>query len=220
LNFPSPNDVPPSAARACARALGTAGGLTLAITVLRVVGEVNEWAPLLFARSAGGGGGLVGIGWLIPIVGFWFGRVLAVNGHAVPDRGRALRRCGLGLFGVVIAFALGRLVLPVAVGTFVFVLAALTVCAVAAFAAWPALARVLLAYALLARLPTVAVTIVAVANDWGTHYEQLAPGSPPMGDGARTLVLCAAQFGIWIPLTLLIGGFVGALAGRRSTAPS
>jgi hypothetical protein len=208
------------AVRSCSRALWIAGGLTLAITVLRVVGEVNQWAPLLFARNAGGGGGLVGIGWLIPIVGFWFGRVLAVNGHGVPDRGRALGRCGLGVLGVAIVFALGRLVLPVTVGTFVFVIGALPVCAVAAFAAWPALARVLFAYALLARLPTVAVTIVAVANDWGTHYERLAPGSPPMGDGARTLVLCAAQFGIWIPLTLLIGGFVGALAGRRSTAPS
>jgi hypothetical protein len=208
------NEATVSAVRACARALWIAGLITLAITVLRVVGEVNQWAPLLFARSAGGGAGLVGIGWLIPAVGFWFGRTLARRGHEVGDRARALRRCGLGLLGVAVTLALGRFVLPVTVGTFAFVLVALAACSPAAFAAWPALARVLLVYALLARLPTVLVTILAVANDWGTHYERLAPGSAPMSDGARTLVLCAAQFGIWIPLTLLLGSLAGTLAGR------
>jgi len=189
--------------------------LTLAITVLRVAGEVNDWNPTLFAREAGGGGGLVGIGWLMPVCGFWFARSLGANGHAPRDRKRALGVGAIGLLGVVTSFAIGRFVLPVAIGTFVFVLAALAACATAAFAAWAALARVLLVYALLARVPTVAVTVVAVASDWGTHYEKLAPGSAPMSDVARTVALCAAQLGIWIPLTLLIGGFVGALATRR-----
>src|SRR5262245_35684966 len=200
----------------CRRALLAMSALTLAITMLRVVGEVNRWNPTLFAREAGGGGGLVGIGWLMPVCGFWFARSLGSNGDAPLDRKRALGIGAIGLLGVVASFVLGRFVLPVTIGTFVFVLVALAACATAAFAAWPALARVLFVYALLARVPTVAITVVAVANDWGTHYEKPAPGSPPMAEVARTVVLCAAQLGIWIPLTLLTGGFVGALAVRTS----
>ena len=204
-----------SALRACRTPLWLAATASLAVTLVRLAGERARWAEWLFGREAGGGGGLIGIGWLIPVFGFWFGRELSRQGHAPADRGRALRAFGLGIAGVALAFALGRFVLPVTFGTFASVLAALAACASAAFYAWPALARVLLVYALLARLPILVITVVAVANDWGTHYERLAPGALPMSDAARTTVLCAAQLGIWIPLTLLLGGFAGTLAGRR-----
>lgn len=35
--------------------------LTLAITLLRLAGELLNWAPALFNKAAGGGGALVGI---------------------------------------------------------------------------------------------------------------------------------------------------------------
>lgn len=56
-------------------------------------------------------------------------------------------------------------------------------------------------------------------GDCGTHYEKL-PGAAPMADGWRVGMLCAAQLGIGMPLTLLTGGVAGALAAaavrRRS----
>lgn len=207
----------PTPLRACANALLTAGVLTTAVTALRLFGELQHWNERLWNRQASGGGALLGIGWLIPICGIWFARKLARNGHAPSDAARARRWCGLGLAGIAVTFTVAKLLLPVTVGTFLFVIATLPLCAITAFVAWPALARLLLAYALLARLPILVITALAVAGDWGTHYEQLAPGSPPMGDAARTLVLCGAQLGIWIPLTLVVGGMAGAcMVGRSS----
>ena len=51
--------------------------ITLAVTLLRLVGELQGWSPLLFNREAGGGGALVGISWLVPVFGAWFGWKLA-----------------------------------------------------------------------------------------------------------------------------------------------
>lgn len=203
----------PTPWRACRSILLTAFAATLAITALRLVGEIERWPDTWFARSAGGGGGLVGIGWLIPIVGSCLAVALVRSGHGPVHRGRALRWFGLGTLGIAAVFTIAKLVLPVTVGTFVFTITALAGCSVCAFVAWPALARLLLVHALLARAPILAVTVVAVHLDLGTHYERLAPGSPELADAARTLVLCTAQLGIWVPLTLVGGGFVGALAG-------
>jgi len=46
--------------------------ITLGITLLRLVGELNRWSPALFNREAGGGGALIGIVWLVPILGVYF----------------------------------------------------------------------------------------------------------------------------------------------------
>ena len=43
--------------------------ITLGVTLLRLIGELQNWSPRLFNREAGGGGALVGIAWLVPIFG-------------------------------------------------------------------------------------------------------------------------------------------------------
>ena len=43
--------------------------ITLAVTLLRLVGELQGWSPALFNREGGGRGALVGIVWLIPVLG-------------------------------------------------------------------------------------------------------------------------------------------------------
>jgi len=206
-----------SSVATCRGPLLVAASITLAITLLRLTGERLQWAEWLFGRSAGGGGALLGIGWLIPVFGIWFARRLAANGSAPLDRRGAIVLPLLGIAGIAAVFTVAKLLLPVSVGTFVFVALALPLCSLLALRGWPALARVLFAYALLARLPVLVITALAVAGNWGTHYERLAPGSPEMGDVARTAVLCLAQLCIWLPLTLLIGGLAGGLAAR--TAP-
>lgn len=191
------------------------GAASLALTAVRLAGELAGGPEWLFGRAAGGGGALVGIGWLIPIAGWWCGRRLAFAGE--QPRARATSTLFVRLLGVMTVLTAAKLLLPVTIGTFVFVAATLPLLAVGAYRAWPNLARALLLFAVVQRLPTLAITVVAVANDWGTHYERLAPGSPPMSDAVRTLVLCVAQVCLWFPLTLVVGGFVGVFVARRAS---
>jgi hypothetical protein len=199
--------------RTLRKPLAALGTVSLGVTMLRFCGELWGGPEFLFGRDAGGGGALVGIGWLIPVAGAWFGHRLARAG-ARPQP-RAASTLGAGLLGVGVVFAAAKLLLPVTVATFLLVAGTLPLLSVCAFLAWPELARALLAFAVVQRLPVLAITSMAVVEVCGTHYEKLAPGSPPMGDAARTLVLCAAQLCLWFPLTLLIGGFTGVLAARR-----
>ncbi len=64
--------------------------ITLAVTLLRLIGELQGWSPALFNRNAGGGGALVGIAWLVPVFGAWFGWKLGKVGAFPGSLGRAL----------------------------------------------------------------------------------------------------------------------------------
>ena len=67
--------------------------ITLAVTLLRLVGELNHWSPALFNREAGGGGALIGIVWLVPIFGVYFALRLLRAGRARPaEAGPSSRR--------------------------------------------------------------------------------------------------------------------------------
>lgn len=200
------------------RPLLVASTITLALTLLRLTGERMGWSEWAFGRAAGGGGALLGIGWLIPVFGFWFGRRLAGSGWRPASTSRAILYPVLGLAGIAAVFTLATQAMAVTTGTFVFVAIALPLCALFAFGGWPQLARVLFAYALAARVPVLVITVLAVAGNWGTHYERLATGSPEMSDLARTVVLCLAQLCIWIPLTLLGGGLAGGVAAAVAKA--
>ena len=59
--------------------------ITLAVTLLRLAGELMGWSDRLFSRAPGGGAALVGIVWLIPVFGLYFGLKLCRAG-AGPDR--------------------------------------------------------------------------------------------------------------------------------------
>ena len=186
--------------------------LTLLITALRLFGELRGWSPRWFGTAAGGGGALLGIGWLIPVFGAWFGWRLARRGHRPPSAARAIL---LPLAGAALVFgtlALASQAMPRTLGTFGMIAMLLPAYALLAWAAWPQLARVSLLYGLAARLPIVGLTVIAVGQGWGTHYEKMAPGSPEMSDAMRTLVLCISQLTLWIPMTMLAGGLAGGIA--------
>jgi hypothetical protein len=200
--------------------------ITLVVTLLRLVGELLGWSPAFFSREAGGGSAIVGIAWLVPVFGGWFGWTLARSGERPTS---FLRAFGL----VVLAFAVVPLtgfvaaragVNPVSLTTlWIYVGAAVVSIAVAA-AAWPALGRTLLAYALAARIPVVIVMLVAMLGNWGTHYDAAPPDFPQMGTLARWFTIgVAPQLTIWIAYTLVIGGLIGlvaaAIAARGSSPP-
>src|SRR2546422_11077975 len=74
--------------------------ITLAVTVLRLIGELQHWSPRFFSREAGGAGAVVGIVWLVPIFGVYFAWNLAKAGLA-PGAGRVIAH-GAGAFGLIV----------------------------------------------------------------------------------------------------------------------
>jgi hypothetical protein len=197
--------------------------ITLAITLLRLVGELQGWSPALFSREAGGGGAVVGISWLVPVFGAWFGWKLAKAGGAPGRIGPALLIAilafalmpGVG-FGAIKAANLN----PESFTAFgLFVVLAFAGLALG-FRAWPALGRVLLQYALAARVPVILVMLVAMLGNWGTHYDVAPPNFPAMSTLAKWFVIgVVPQLSIWIWYTVVVGMIFGilaaAVAGRR-----
>ena len=63
--------------------------ITLAVTLARLAGELMGGSGSLFSREAGGKAALVGIVWLIPVFGIYFGLRLARAGKGPPSAGKA-----------------------------------------------------------------------------------------------------------------------------------
>jgi hypothetical protein len=203
------------------------GLITLAVTLLRLVGELNDWSPLLFSRAAGGGGAVIGIVWLVFVFAFYFAWKLVQAGETPAGRYRALGHGALGIL-ITAAFAFGATLagLPL-VGQFAaFVVGSLAGLAVA-YRAWPALGRVLVAYGFAARVPVAVIMLFAIFGNWGTHYDVLPPnataslgGMSPFGKWLMIGLL--PQLTIWIGFTvavgMLCGGLLVALRPHRVTA--
>jgi hypothetical protein len=197
--------------------------LTLAVTLLRLMGELLEWSPRLFSRAPGGGLAIVGIAWLVPIVGLYLGARLHRARVHPPS---LVRAAGLPLVALalvpILAFAAARADLTSTALAHLSVWSAAAVVSVGlAFAAWPALGRPLLAYAVLARLPVVGVMWAAIRWGWGTHYDAALPGFPALAPTSRWLWTgVLPQLTIWVCWTVVVGALFGALgwylAARRA----
>ena len=196
--------------------------ITLAVTALRLTGELRHWSPSLFNRNAGGGGALVGIVWLVPIFGVYLAVKLAQAGEAPASAGRTAGWAALGLalnLAVLVASVLLFPTTPVAqlalftVGSWVAILIARR--------GWPALWRVLLAYGFAARLPVLATMFLSIFGDWDTHYTKPRPDFPPMGHwGLFFWTAVLPQMAIWIFVTVVLGLLFGALALALRRAPT
>ena len=188
--------------------------LTLGVTILRLVGELNDWAPVLFSREAGGGAAIVGISWLPIFFGVFFGLKLASAGHG-PESG--WKSAGYSLLALVVIAVVGIGATMVAGGS---LLAQLVGGAVGSLLAlfvlskgWSEMFQTILAYALAARIPVVIVMLVAILGNWGTHYDVLPPGAPAMDGFVKWLVIgVVPQMTFWIAYTVLVGNLFGSVA--------
>jgi hypothetical protein len=189
--------------------------ITLAVTILRLVGELQQWPQVLFGRAAGGGGALVGISWLPLIFGPYFGVKLRKAGQAPARAGRAFGFAGLGLVLFVIAanvgfggeffsspgrMAAGYTLMAVATG--------------ATVVGWPTLGKTLLAYGYAARIPVVVIMYFAIAGQWGTHYDALPAdySGPTALFGKYALLGLLPQLVFWVAYTVIIGALLGIIA--------
>jgi hypothetical protein len=190
--------------------------ITLAVTLLRLTGELLEWSPVLFNRQAGGPLSVVGIVWLVPVFGVYFAVKLVRMGHSLDNLGRTF---GLAFLSLAIipgsVMLAGALHLAPGGRRFLLLIAILSIVSLLiALRAWPALGRVLFAYGLAARIPVAAVMLVAMLAGWGTHYEKGPPGFPSMHPVATWFWLgLVPQLTIWMAFTVIVGTIFGALAG-------
>ncbi|MBL9075921.1 MAG: hypothetical protein JNL08_00375 [Planctomycetes bacterium] len=206
--------------------------LTLVITVLRLVGQIQGWNPTIFGRpEAGGGGAVLGISWLIFVFGLWFGIRLQRSGAGPKAPGRALLTSVIAIavvFGGMAALQAAGVMWfpdeqnpgePRGLGWMLGLMAC--GCLVAALA-WGRAALVLLVYGLLARIPVVIVTLIALGQvGWTTHYTQIPPFFTNVAEADRAQFLLMPQLTFWPGLTVLFGtamASLGALLSGRKRA--
>jgi hypothetical protein len=187
--------------------------ITLAITILRLVGELNEWAPLLFGREAGGGFSVIGISWLPFVFGPYFAVKLVKSGHLPTSIGKVIGFSFLAT-AVTIGISAGTYMVTQA---FAAMIVAYIIAAIVAIwlmsKTWPALFKTLLAYAYAARIPVAILMLFAILGQWGTHYDAPAPGQPEMGPFATWVTIgLLPQTTTWIAFTLIIGSLFGGIA--------
>jgi len=210
------NPQPPS----IRRAVWIAAAISLVVTLVRLVGELQQWDARVFGTGGGGGLSPVGITWLVIPFGFWFGRRLAQNGNRPKSTGKALLMCVLGMAVLVgagmVAF---NFIGPSEDGAVLtaeqWKMRALVMNG-GAFAGgllmlvgWPRAWFVLVFYGILARIPVMVVQYLAVEKNWDVHFGKGLPGLPPE---MLLFGLTLAQAVLWpFGFTVLVGGLFAVL---------
>jgi hypothetical protein len=187
---------------------------TLGVTLLRLFGERRGWSADWFSTAPGGGLAIVGIAWLVPLVGAWLGYRLARAGVRPPPLADLLIwPLGALVVGVLMGNGFERLMQPSWNGTLVLWAILAVIVGLVSLVTWPALGGPLLVYAILARLPVLAIMWLAISRRWGTHYDAPPPGFPALLPVPRWLWTgLLPQATIWIAFTLAVG-MLGAAAG-------
>lgn len=201
--------------------------ITLAITLLRLIGELQHWPTVLFSRSAGGGGAIIGITWLAFVFGAYFALKLASAGEAPASAGRAI---GFAILGLIVMFGGAFLIAPAdatnirfpgkEIAGFVLMLGG----AALPFFSWSALAKTLLAYGYAARIPVLIIMYFSIKGNWDTHYSLGPPGVEfPSFWSKFVQIAVLPQMIFWIAFTIIAGSLAGGIAmlatrRRRETA--
>ncbi|HEY7819237.1 MAG TPA: hypothetical protein VIG29_13515 [Vicinamibacteria bacterium] len=194
------------------------GIITLAVTLLRLTGELNDWSRTFFSPEAGGGLAVVGIAWLVPIFGIYFATRLRSAGDAL-SAGRIMGMSALAIVAfVAISFAVPTILgfdpnQPSLAALGVLIVSSLVALAIAYYGTG-ALGRVLACYGLVARIPVILVMLLAILGNWGTHYDVLPPGVVlPMSPWAKWFFIgVVPQLTLWMAFTVAVGGLFGGLA--------
>ena len=187
--------------------------ITLAVTILRLTGELEHWSRT-FVGQPGGDNALIGITWLAPLFGIYFSIRLVRAGQGPSSSGRALGYSMLGALVAVVGMTLmsGR---PAGhFHTFLLRIWGLSViAAVVTIPAWRDLFRVQLAYAYSARIPTAIIMLFAIRGNWGTHYD-IAPGNVTFLNYFTKYLWIGffAQLVFWVGFTMVSGMLSGTVA--------
>jgi hypothetical protein len=194
--------------------------IAIGVTLTRLIGELHHWPkPLVNADVCGKA--ILGVVWLVPIFSIYFAMSLW----------RSVQRPKLNL---AIALAAGGLLLKLA-GTYIMeqqgpylvrmsLNLALTLAGLLLqFLAWPDLAKILLVYGYLSRIPVAIVQFLAMRGAWGTHYDAIDPGFPKIGFWPTYLrVAFVPNIFFMEAYTVIAGVLIGSVACAllRRTLPA
>lgn len=197
--------------------------VTLGVTLLRLTGELQGWNAALFNRQPGGGGGLIGIVWLVPVFGIYFALKLANSGARPSSLGKAAGLAFLGLLLMAGSVALSLASKFTNFSMMVGASALLLVPMLMPLAGWKELTQTLLAYGFMARIPVALINFLSMRGGWGTHYEGTPPGFPADAPfwTKYLIVGLTPQVTFWIAFTVVVGSLFGtasaALFGRKAS---
>lgn len=194
--------------------------ISLVITIVRLVGELQHGPSRLFNTAAGGPLAIVGIVWLVPIFGIYFAIKLAHQEGGPESRGKAL---GLNIVGILLVACSGFLLAKQwEYSGYLLMLISWILFAMS----WGALTKTLLAYGYAARIPVFIVMLIATAKaNWITHYSAY----PSTIDNMSYLSKIwhgafLPQMIFWITFTVAIGGLFGVITSfftkKSSSAPA
>jgi hypothetical protein len=185
--------------------------VTLAVTILRFVGEIKQWSPNWFNHQMGLS--VVAIVWLAPFFGVYFALMLRALGQ---QPGSVWGAIGLAVLAALIVLFLPgllpfRFVFP---GRLLYGWSFLVLAAVVTLPGWPALFRTMLAYAYAARIPIAILMFFAMRNNLGTHYDSVLRDVPAgIGFWPKYLWLAFfAQVVCWVAMTIVMGMLFGTIA--------
>lgn len=197
--------------------------ISIAVTALRLVGELLRW-PKPLVNSDVCGKAILGVIWLVPIFGTYFAVKLFHAGDAPQRFARpvvfAISALAFKLAGTLIMESHGMTYAPRLSMNFIVTLIGLVLSAVA----WPTLSKALLVYGYLSRIPVAIVQYLAMRGRWGTHYDALDPGFPPIGFWPTFLrVSFVPNIFFMEAYTVIVGALIGtavvAILGRVRRTP-
>ena len=193
--------------------------IALAVTLIRLFGELRHWSPTWFDTDAGsvapsGLTWVIGITWLALPLGVYFATRLIADKQAPAHTGRAMAVAALG----IAIFAAGVFVVAPRSGLtgenrLLLIWAFSVVPALLQLLGWPALWRALLAYGLASRLPVAVIMFFAMRGNWGTHYDY-GGKIPEELQGSFSLYVWYAlipQLIFWVGFTILLGALSGSI---------
>ena len=191
--------------------------ITLVLTILRLIGELQHWPKPWVSSAAGGGGAIIGIFWLPLIFGPYFAWKLAAAGDGPASVGKAIGMSALGLVvllagGVAFGIGLSKHMVPLIVLGFLLALASAFVPRLG----WRSFGNALLAYAFAARIPVLVVMFIAMSANGGqgcgTHYDVAGPDFVVTSFAQKFMYLAfSPEMSLWIGWTAIIGGLLGSI---------
>jgi hypothetical protein len=192
--------------------------ITLAVTIVRLVGELQHWGKPWVGNQAGGGLALIGISWLPILFGPYFAWKLAAAGDGPSGNGKAV---GFAVLSLVV-FVLAGFAIPLTLRdrkVTYLTLIPFVVMLVAAFiprVGWRSLGNTLIAYAFAARVPVLVVMYLAMSANggqgWGTHYDAVDPSLAQASLLRKwTIEALVPQVTLWVGWTVCLGSVLGTI---------
>jgi hypothetical protein len=195
--------------------------ITLAVTLLRLAGELRHWPARWFSPETGGivpsgVSWVIGITWLAAVFGAYFALRLVRAGKKPQSLGKA---AGFALVGVLIFLTFQPAVEFIASKLnagfpqyLIFVWFLWALAGAIQYFGWPELFKVLLLYAYAARIPVAIVMLFAMLGHWGTHYDYVGIQIPLTGLPRYLWLAFFPQLVGWVGFTITLGAVAGILA--------